>query len=323
MPTRNPIYYSKQLYEALAKSIHGNKYDYGLSIPNGSTKKIEVICNTCGYHFMVKAWDHLYGGRNKMGMECPVCANKSRSKTLTKDTNWFMQQLNIRRKDKGGYYDYSKVVYIKSTDDIEIICPIHGPFRQSAWSHLNGSGCPICGQDRVADAHRYTWDEYFEIMKSKRSDNCKYYDYSKVRYIDTNKEIEIICPIHGSFWQSPNIHAHNGKCPICKCSNLEKTTANILDKLHIRYEREKTFKWLNRMRLDFYLSDYNIAIECQGIQHYKPTPWFNRNVTFEEIQARDRKKLYTCNNHGVKIYKIRYDEKDIEARIKKILNKYQ
>ena len=322
MPARNPIYYSKQLYEALAKSIHGNKYDYSLSIPDGSTKKIEVICNTCGNHFMVKAWDHLYGGRNKMGMECPICANKSRSKSLTKDTNWFMQQLNIRRKDKGGYYDYSKVVYIKSTDDIEIICPIHGPFRQSAWSHLNGSGCPICGQDRVADAHRYTWDEYFEIMKSKRYDKCGYYDYSNAKYVDTNTEIEIGCPKHGPFHQLPSIHANNGGCPHCRSSKLESATRGILEKYNIKFEYEMRFEWLGSQSIDFYLPDYNIGIECQGIQHYKEVPYF-KNYTLEQRKQLDARKRMKCKYYGINIHYIRYDEKDIEARIKKILNKYQ
>lgn len=37
------------------------------------------------------------------------------------------------------------------------------------------------------------------ISKSKDVHTIKY-DYSKVKYIDKDTKVEIICPIHGSFW---------------------------------------------------------------------------------------------------------------------------
>lgn len=40
--------------------------------------------------------------------------------------------------------------------------------------------------------------------------------------------------------------------------------------MNIKYERYKKFSWLKKQNLDFYLPDYNIAIECQGIQHFEP-----------------------------------------------------
>lgn len=319
MPAPKDIYYNKQLYESEAHKIHGDKYDYSQTIPDGSTRKIEVICKHCGESFNVGAWDHLYSRGHGRG--CPKCANKMRSKTLTKDTQWFMDKLKLRRGDHGDYYDYSNVVYRKSTDEIEIGCPIHGVFKQSAWSHLNGSGCPICAQEKIANSNRYSWDEFFEIMKNSRSDNCDFYDYSKVRYTDTHTEIEICCPIHGPFFQTPNQHKRNGKCPRCAYSSLEIAVAGWLDANGVRYKKEKTFKWLGQMRLDFFLPDYNIAIECNGIQHYKPIRWFNRRCSFEVIKARDYKKRYLCNNHGIRLYTIRYDEKNIGNHLKKILQK--
>lgn len=46
------------------------------------------------------------------------------------------------------------------------------------------------------------------INKSKEIHGDKY-DYSKVDYINNHTKVEIICPIHGSFWQTPN--SHTGK----------------------------------------------------------------------------------------------------------------
>ena len=43
------------------------------------------------------------------------------------------------------------------------------------------------------------------------------YDYSKTEYINSYTNIEIICLIHGSFWQTPAHHKNRGQgCPKCK-----------------------------------------------------------------------------------------------------------
>ena len=45
----------------------------------------------------------------------------------------------------GDKYDYSKVNYIKSVDEIIIICKNHGEFTQRPANHINSSnGCPMC-----------------------------------------------------------------------------------------------------------------------------------------------------------------------------------
>jgi len=44
----------------------------------------------------------------------------------------------------GDRYDYSKVVYIKSNQKVEIVCKKHGSFWQRPTSHMEGTGCPKC-----------------------------------------------------------------------------------------------------------------------------------------------------------------------------------
>ena len=62
---------------------------------------------------------------------------------------------------------------------------------------------------------------------------------------------------------------------------------------------KKRFNWLNSKSFDFYLPEYNIAIECQGIQHFKNTRvnW----ETVEIIQERDSVKFKKCLENNVKI----------------------
>lgn len=54
----------------------------------------------------------------------------------------------------GSKYNYSKVNYIGSKEKVTIICPIHGEFNQIAKTHLEGRGCPSCGQIKSNESKR-------------------------------------------------------------------------------------------------------------------------------------------------------------------------
>lgn len=109
----------------------------------------------------------------------------------------------------GNKYDYSKVNYINPKTKVEIICPEHGSFFQYPYNHLQGHGCPKCAS---RDKNRLDNAEFIEKAKSKFGDK---YDYSKVKYIDYYTEVEVICPIHGAFWQKPANHLSGSGCPTC------------------------------------------------------------------------------------------------------------
>lgn len=46
-------------------------------------------------------------------------------------------------------YDYSKVVYTHSEDDVIIICKKHGEFKTNLKNHARVSGCPSCSSKNV------------------------------------------------------------------------------------------------------------------------------------------------------------------------------
>lgn len=54
------------------------------------------------------------------------------------------------------------------------------------------------------------------------------------------------------------------------------------------------------MRLDFFLTDYNIAIECQGVQHFVPIKHFK--MDFKEQRRRDGLKFSQCKKNNIHIY---------------------
>jgi very-short-patch-repair endonuclease len=56
------------------------------------------------------------------------------------------------------------------------------------------------------------------------------------------------------------------------------------------------------MRLDFYLPEYNVAIECQGIQHFEPIDFFGGENALKERKELDSLKKKLCDKHGIKIF---------------------
>lgn len=109
----------------------------------------------------------------------------------------------------GNKYDYSRVVYVKSSEKVKIVCPIHGEFEQTPNKHLAGQGCSQCGRVRTKLGH----DEFISRAKAVHGNR---YDYSKVQYERVDKKVIIICPDHGEFLQTPRAHVvHQQNCPKC------------------------------------------------------------------------------------------------------------
>lgn len=206
---------------------------------------------------------------------------------------------------KHGYkYDYRKVSYIDSKTKVCIICPEHGEFLVSPNNHIRYRGCPICKCNKLKNFHSKKNDTFYEecLLINSR------YDYSKVNYINNYTKVCIICEEHGEFYQTPNSHLQGSGCPICNESKLEKEIAFFLEENDIKYEYQKRFSWLGRQSLDFYLPNYNIAIECQGEQHYRPVDFANKGdewakKAFLQISKNDyNKKRKLIENNIELIY---------------------
>jgi hypothetical protein len=279
-----------------AKEIHGDKYDYSKVKWKNTRTKINIICPTHG-EFLQIPQNHI---RLKCG--CRKCGRLiAKSKVNKYNTEYFKKHAIKKYGDK---YDYSKTECFNATDKVEINCPIHGKFKQDANQHLMGHGCPDCNFDKMAK-DRAMGKELF-IHKSKELFGDKF-NYSKVKYINGQTHVILICPENHEFEVTPNNHlSKKSGCPTCNESKLEQELASILDKQNIVYERQKRFKWLGRQSLDFYLPDYNIAIECQGIQHFKPVDFGGKgeksaNELFEKNKERDGKKLNKCLSNNIEM----------------------
>lgn len=90
---------------------------------------------------------------------------------------------------------------------------------------------------------KFTEKEF--IIKAKMVQGDKY-DYSKVIYKNIKTHICIICPEHGEFWQTPDMHLRGRGCPICgrlKCRKTQKKwdEENIITEAH-KYRTQVEFK---------------------------------------------------------------------------------
>ena len=112
----------------------------------------------------------------------------------------------------GDKYDYSLVKYTNAKTRVEIICPVHGKFTQIPYNHLSGKGCKECGCIENGRNRSITFEKFIEKARDVHGDK---YDYSKSKVESYKTKIEIICKIHGSFFQTPNNHLGGKGCKEC------------------------------------------------------------------------------------------------------------
>lgn len=112
----------------------------------------------------------------------------------------------------GEAYDYSLVDYQHTDLHVEILCKEHGSFFQTPHKHLLGKGCPLC-KNKIMGAYRIKNTEWF-VDKAKQVHGDKY-DYSNTEYHRYMEHLEIICPIHGKFSQTPSNHLNGFGCKYC------------------------------------------------------------------------------------------------------------
>ena len=120
-----------------------------------------------------------------------------------------ISEFKKRSVDKhGDKYDYSFINNIDSKTPVTIICGKHGTFSQNIYKHLNGQGCPKC----IYDSKRMSKEDF---IKKADTIHRKKYDYNDVDYKNNSTNIDIICPTHGLFQQTPLHHLQGAGCQEC------------------------------------------------------------------------------------------------------------
>ena len=108
------------------------------------------------------------------------------------------------------------------------------------------------------------------IEKATKKHNGKY-DYSKVNFESPEKEVCIICPKHGEFWQKPANHLRGYGCKKCQyekaSEKLSSTTEEFIKKAKKIYGDKYTYD-----KVQYKKSNIDVCITCPEHGDFFVTP---------------------------------------------------
>ena len=303
--------------------VHSNYFGLDkLNVDGGVNSKVTVTCPIHGDIEM--KLNALLDGKN-----CKYCNKEDITHMINKlpkrnkstkrlDKNEVIKRINeIFGEDR---YDISELEYKNYKTPMTLIChekdefgEEHGRFERLANHLFRGEGCSKCGGN-----YHPTTEEFIEIAKKKRNDvNVS---FEKTDYKTIHTQIIITChekypngEEHGDFIMTPAnfIHARQN-CPKCTIYKMEQEIRLFLIENNIEFIEQcnfRTLSWLRNeeyskggLKLDFYLPKHNVAIECQGEQHFMPYERFGGKEALDSQIKRDKLKYKLCEENGVKLF---------------------
>ena len=192
-------------------------------------------------------------------------------------------------------------------DKVDIICPKHGKYYQYATHHLhNKKGCKHCNKENKYNEYLLNFIKECNVIHNNK------YKYSLVKIKSLSEKVEILCPIHGSFFKRPNEHLNKQSgCQLCSSSKGEKIIRQFLIKNKIKYVEQYKFsecKNIKELPFDFYLPKLNVCVEYDGEQHFKSIDKWGGEDRFNDIKKNDNIKNEFCLNNKIELIRISYKE---------------
>lgn len=289
-------------------------------------KEIEKLCQERDFTFLGFAEEY-YGLHTHLLLKCNKCGEEW-------DTTTVSNLKKIDRKShtcsRNGNYRPPKEVILEryknklKNPNLEILGFKEDIFINPTKNHLIIK-CHNCGIEFTYSCSKFC--EHQGDIKCKHCernlkrsheealqmvlDKCKLLDYTFLgfktddeKYYNKSTKLILKCNKCERVWDTTNFHNFiNGtmKCLGCYSFKLEKEIEVALKEKNIEYEFQKRFNWLGLKTLDFYLPKYNIAIECQGRQHFESVEAFGGEDAFNGQHERDILKNQLCKENNVKL----------------------
>lgn len=324
-------YIQQELKEPLNKYWDWEKNELNpYLIYKGSRNKIWIKCDKVDYHESYEiACNNFYKGDR-----CPYCR---KTKVHPKDS--FAQWgINTFGKDFLTKYWSPKntlnpwKLAPQSNKKIWILCQekdYHnddGGYPTTCDHFYKGVRCGYCANRKVhpKDSFGYLYPQRAKYW-SDNNDKSPFEVAPK-----SNDKYKFICQECGEeFETSPNtsvLKNRSVKCKNCNSSKGEQRIKEWLIDNNIKFEQQKTFKYLigagnGLLSYDFYLPQYNLLIEYQGKQHEKFVERFHKSEEDFIIQKEHdrRKKKYTKDNNIELLEIWYYDYENIEKVLDNII----
>ena len=274
--------------------------DKGLDLPIedyiNTRTKINHKCSK-GHIYPQRPHNHL------QGQGCPLCGG---------NYSYTPKEYYNLCKEKG--LDLPVENYKGAMTKINHKCSKGHIYPQTPNSHLCGDGCSICGGTK-----KKTPEQYVQECKENGL------DLPIEDYINNSTKINHKCKQGHVYSQIPRSHLEGIGCPSCSESKGENCIRSYLDEHCIKYIPQKTFNDLKDKKLlsyDFYLPNYNILIEYQGIQHFESVSFNGKDYTdLDKQKHHDNLKRDYARNNGYKLLRPTY-KTDTQEKINRYLDRY-
>lgn len=270
-----------------------------IGIYTGCNKKVELLCHDCGATvYMTPA--SLINAKHR----CNSCAAQNHAMTDEKLSKR-LSDINPTIKLLSPFNGYK--------NKMKCGCVIHEDFEWFVTPSdlLKGRGCPECKKDTLHSHWAMIEGAFRERVEAENA---------TVQYVggfyNVMQKAIFRCRLCGEQWETvaANVLYSHSACPLCASSKGEKAIRQYLLENNIVFSEQATFEGCKgRVRVlpfDFFLPDYNILIEYQGIQHFQSVPFFGGESVFEERLALDTIKRDFAKGNGFTLLEISYRDYD-------------
>ena len=284
---------------------------------DGNVKKMKFRCNVCGSEFWARSISLLY----HYAFWCPKCAEGRNGEKRKKSDEQYLEDLKKVWGDR--FTPLAPYGKNQNTPILHRCNECGNEWEVNPHNLLGGEGCPECKKVTLSTLNRKPQEQYVEELREIWGDRIILVG----EYQTTETPTLHRCNKCGLEWKA-NPHALLARhgCPRCNMSRGELRIEKWLIEHNIKYVHNRcVFDWLvtkkgARMKPDFYLPDYNLVIEFNGLQHYESVDYFGGIETLTKTQERDKIKKELLLEHKIETFEIPYwDFDDIEDILRDLL----
>jgi hypothetical protein len=210
--------------------------------------------------------------------------------------------------------------YQGRTKRVKMRCILHNVVsKKTPREVIEGRGCYCCGLEKLSQSQILPIKVFQERLNEQ-------YPHIEIvdKYNGVTQQAEFYCNKCQTNFVDISDYVLRRGCPNCGGSSMEQKISQVLTKHNIQYKPQHSFsdcKDKKALPFDFLLIEYNILIEYDGQQHYRPVN-FGGISDEEALQnflittLHDNIKNEYCQINNIPLLRIPYwENKNIERII--------
>ena len=280
----------------------------GIYINNKTKIEFQCLVEGCFHKWLARP-DNILSGYG-----CPECAKRKISAARIKTHDEFVEEVAIKNPD-------IKVLGEYVLDNVKIEFQCNNPNCGHKWFATPDkiihkmTGCPKCAKLNRAKKKTKTYDDFVDEVQRKNPNIEVVGEYNGIK-----AKTKFKCRICGNIWSTTPDSILNGNsgCPMCAQSHGERSIAGWLQNNAIEFIPQYKFdncRDIELLPFDFYLPKYNLCIEYDGEQHFKPVNFGGISderamINFRTTKIHDNIKNNYCKQCKITLVRISYLEKN-------------